>query len=108
MSDATTDAFQSKIDALRRRFGERLQDNVRELATLIADFSVDGNHDESREKIRRLSHSLAGVAGTIGFYEISDAGADLENAILDHAPDDRICALAQSTIETINGQITPA
>jgi len=70
---------QEKLEALRRRFADRLPGMVGEIEELCR---APGKLEET---IRR-AHTLAGTGGTFGFSELGRAARALELALRDAAP----------------------
>ena len=72
-------AQQEKLEALRRRFAERLPGLVAELEELA-------RLPERREEATLRGHTLAGTAGTYGFAALGRAARALELLLRDGAP----------------------
>jgi two-component system OmpR family response regulator len=70
------------MDELRAGFLKR----VKKDAAVLADDRVglkDGNRlPTTLDRIKRIAHSLSGAGGIYGYAEISEAAADLEDAII--------------------------
>jgi CheY-like chemotaxis protein len=64
-----------KLDALKRRFVERAQEDAGKLAGLRSTIATDA---ASSQQIVRIAHVLAGSAGIHGFDAIGSAASDLE------------------------------
>ncbi|MCH8924157.1 MAG: Hpt domain-containing protein [Planctomycetes bacterium] len=69
------DEMPGRVDTLRRQFGQ-------------SDW----------EELRRTSHQLKGSAGSYGFGQITPAAADLESALRDGEPQDRVEQLLDAVI----------
>lgn len=67
-----TAGFDERMAALRERFLERARNDATELAA--AERAGDGG------AVRSIAHKLAGVAGTLGFPQISVMAREVEEA----------------------------
>lgn len=70
------------IDDLRVGFLERVK---RDVGTLSEDRIALGSRNRlptTLDRIRRIAHGLSGAGGIYGYAEISEAAADLEDAII--------------------------
>ena len=69
------------IARLSERFLARAADDLRDLKIWAADPT------QHTDDLRRLTHRLAGGAGTFGFHHLSVLAGAAEDAILSAAPD---------------------
>jgi HPt (histidine-containing phosphotransfer) domain-containing protein len=69
------------ITRLSERFLARATDDLRDLKLWAADPT------RHNDELRRLTHRLAGGAGTFGFRQLSALAGEAEDAILCGAPD---------------------
>ena len=60
-------------------------------------------HEQSDwEELRRTAHQLKGSAGSYGFAQITPAAAELESALRDGEPQDRVEQLLDAVIALCN------
>lgn len=76
-------------DAALRALVERF---VRELPDTLATFKAAANAGDW-EQVRSLGHQLKGVAGGLGFPQLTELGAEIERAAADDPDVDRIVVL---------------
>jgi HPt (histidine-containing phosphotransfer) domain-containing protein len=72
-------SFETHFAGLRDRFSTRLYDYQEMLHRARTSFVRTPGHEAVRD-LKRISHELAGAAGTFGFPEIGDAALALEQA----------------------------
>lgn len=79
-------------DSFRARFVERLD----QVLIRIGAWTIDSG-DEALEDLQTAIHNLVGVAGALGYAEISDCARLVDIGITDHGrPDpDQLAALAR-------------
>lgn len=85
--------FEITMAALREHFTTRARSEGEELKLLAGTVVVD---ETALNRIRRIAHSLAGAAAIFGMPAVSTEAADLEEAIVDGAPENDIAS--QSTL----------
>ena len=73
------DEMPGRVETLRRQYGE-------------ADW----------EELRRTAHQLKGSAGSYGFSQITPKAADLESALRNGEPQDRVEQLLDAVIDLCN------
>ncbi|WP_336316215.1 glycosyltransferase family 2 protein [Stutzerimonas stutzeri] len=74
-------ALQEQLTQLEQQFGERLQADLAELATLARDLQqtrATGSRRQLMLSVRERLHRLAGAAGTFGFASLGDNARQLE------------------------------
>ncbi|MCW2318752.1 hypothetical protein SAMN06265338_1443 [Rhodoblastus acidophilus] len=71
------------IDALRRQFGQRLEQELRVLSSCADRFDVEPDPASDVAILRQICHLLMGSAGLFGFHAIADAAADAHAAVKD-------------------------
>lgn len=79
---------------IRERFRSRCAEDAASLRSALAQ--------EEDALARSLSHRLAGLAGTIGFPDISNAAADLEEAIDAALPRARVAEEAAALLALLD------
>ncbi|MCQ4264657.1 diguanylate cyclase [Stutzerimonas stutzeri] len=81
MDDRTRLALQAQLAQLEQQFGERLQADLTDLATLAQDLQQTRATASRRLvmlSIRERLHRLAGAAGTFGFAKLGERARQLE------------------------------
>ncbi len=81
MDDCTRLALQEQLAQLEQQFGERLQADLTDLATLAQDLQQTRATASRRLvmlSIRERLHRLAGAAGTFGFAKLGERARQLE------------------------------
>lgn len=85
MSGSKLDELEARLASVKRAaeagFGERAQ-ALREAAA-----ALEGGDVGAREDIRRLAHKLRGIGGSVGYADLSERAARLEQAALGPAAD---------------------
>ncbi len=77
---------EEKLEALRRRLLERLPGMLADIASACRD-AVAAPGDAGRfERAVRACHTMAGTAGTYGFFAIGEISHDLEKLLRGSAP----------------------
>ncbi len=66
------------MDDLQQWYRDRLSSRIEALQ--VAKKELLKGNPEVKESIRRIAHSLRGSGATYGFQQITDAGAELEEA----------------------------
>lgn len=66
------DQLQMEIRNLAREYQKTLPDELHQLKQLLKTAQQDNNNEESILAIRRLTHTVSGTAGTLGFTEIGE------------------------------------
>ncbi len=95
----------SPIDNLRAGFLQRVK---KDAATLLEDRGAlrDGNRlSDTLHRIKRFAHGLSGAGGIYGFAELSEAAADLEDAVIAELAD---ASCDKKTDRALDGLITCA
>jgi len=81
MNDAGSSELQRQLLELNERFGERLQQELPELAHLAGELLQPLQHERLRQlmlDIQEQLHRLAGSAGTFGFARLGEQARSLE------------------------------
>lgn len=79
----TNEAFQNKLQQLCQEYVKRLPDDIHRLKDFLAEIEADSSAEDPRQGLKQLAHKLSGTGGSFGFPSISEAGRDLEEALLD-------------------------
>jgi HPt (histidine-containing phosphotransfer) domain-containing protein len=72
-------AIDAQLGALRERFRNRLE-SYRERLLVIRNEIAFASGADSIRRLKTLAHELAGSAGSLGFAEIGETAAALEQA----------------------------
>lgn len=95
----------SPLDAIRRRFLLRLAEQRAELEQLSP-------HAENNRQTQDIVHKIAGIAGSLGFPELSSAAITVETLLVQETaailPASREFAVLMSCIEAALDNQTPA
>jgi CheY-like chemotaxis protein/HPt (histidine-containing phosphotransfer) domain-containing protein len=70
------------IDNLRAGFMKRVKKDVAALSEDRAGLKDGSRLPDTLDRIKRTAHGLSGAGGIYGFAEISEAAADLEDAVI--------------------------
>lgn len=70
------------IQAVRDRFVGTLEDRILLLEAAASALRADPARSDAFDAIRRESHKIAGLAGTIGFPEIGDQARAIDAALV--------------------------
>lgn len=73
-------AKEERLGALRRRLLERLPGMLADIASACRDTLAAPGDAARHERAVRACHTMAGTAGTYGFFAIGDVSHDLERA----------------------------
>lgn len=83
----------ARLAPLRRRFAEELPSRIEAMRTALAA------DPPRRDDALRAAHSLAGTAGTFGFFKLGDAARQLELGLAESSPADVAALLDALTAE---------
>lgn len=75
--------FQKFLDEQRSEYRVALPGKVREIQERWAVLAAAGDAEQPLAELRRMTHSLAGTAGTLGFHGVGQAAKALENLLED-------------------------
>lgn len=73
--------FQRFLDEQRAEYRSALPGKVQEIQAHWAVIAAAADAPRPLEELRRLVHSLAGTAGTLGFHEVGQAAKALETLL---------------------------
>jgi len=91
--------FQNKIAGIRDRFRESLPEQQVDLAALFARLQTGDGAAMALSEIRGQAHKIRGVAATLGFLELGEYAASLEDTITAFgAPDAKQDTLAATFV----------
>jgi len=66
-----------QLTVVRRSYQDRLPIELRQLKTSLDEAKKSPENDDAWNTISHLTHTLHGTAGTLGFFEVSDAARDI-------------------------------
>jgi chemotaxis protein histidine kinase CheA len=69
-------------DELRAHFRASARERLIEIEAALGALTRDANDDDALDVLRRHFHALSGLGGTYGFPRVSEAGDELEGALL--------------------------
>ncbi|WP_315721563.1 MULTISPECIES: response regulator [unclassified Bradyrhizobium] len=70
------------LEHLRAEFGRRVQRDAESISEHCRMLGAVGRSSDLLNQIRVIAHALSGASGIYGFTELSEAAADLEDAVL--------------------------
>lgn len=94
--------FDSRLEALRRRFNKRLRDQTTWLIGIREKLLLSGVLEQNiKEMLSDEAHKLAGISSSLGHPLISHAASDLEALIANSASADDVVAAIQRLLSAI-------
>ena len=75
------DPLQLEILALAREYQKTLPVELRQLRTLLMTAQAGGDVEDAILDIRRITHTIGGTSGTLGFHEISEIVRQINDKI---------------------------
>jgi CheY-like chemotaxis protein len=94
------------MDDLRAGFLLRVKKDAATLSELHLVLKGGDRMKGTLERIKHIAHSLSGAGGIYGFAEISDAAANLEDAVIAELADPASCAETDLALDALLFQAT--
>lgn len=78
------EALQNKLHQLQQEYLQRLAEDISSLDSLLEKVQEHHTDLPSRKELQQIAHKLSGSGGIFGFQPISEAGRELEEALIDN------------------------
>ena len=96
-----SDTYHNRLASLRQRFQDRATAESETLQQIVLDLERGAPAAQLEREIRRITHSLAGAAGTFGFAGISARAVALEEIVLDMPDSPELVGACRTLISEI-------
>jgi len=94
--------LQVKLEAIRVKFIDLLEDRLDELENLRDQIDIETQRQSVLRKIQFIAHKIAGTAGTLGYSEIGQLASRTEDTIIQHLSAKASCPELEDTKQVID------